>query len=220
MATLDDGRGDYRVGRPRGSTEEDERYTELLEGDSTSAVLGKVFLGQALAQMLVSAPLQVATASRLPRGPLRWLFPAGLAVMVVGAVVEATADRQKAASMAEKKRARENDEDAPEVLDSGLWGLSRHPNYLGDSVVWDGAWLAAAPRAPAAWTLPAPVAMSYFLVHATGAKRTERRMEEREAYRDYQRRVAFFVPLPRSPSRGRAGRSVRSWTPRPRSSCC
>lgn len=188
------------LGRLRGSDEEDERYTEFLEGDSTPAVLGKVFGTQALAQILVSAPLQVAAASSLPTGPRRWLFPAGLVVMATGVVVEATADRQKARFMAEKKRARANGEDAPDVLDSGLWGLSRHPNYLGDSIVWDGAWIAAAASAAGTWTLPAPVAMSYFLIYATGAKRTEAKMGERPAYRDYQRRVAFFFPRPQHDS--------------------
>jgi len=179
------------VGRLRGSDEEDPRYTEFLEGDSTPAVVAKVFGTQAAAQLLVSAPLQLAAASTLPRSGRRWLFPAGIAVMVAGAVVEATADRQKSAYMA-----RDRDE-RPDVLDTGLWGWSRHPNYFGDSVVWDGAWLAAAASAPGAWTLPAPVAMSWFLVFATGAKRTEERMQERPAYQDYQRRVAFFVPWPK-----------------------
>lgn len=179
------------LGRLRSADEEDERYTEFLEGDSPPAVVGKVFGTQAVAQLLVSAPLQLAAASRLPRTWRRWLFPAGLGVMVAGAVVEATADRQKAAFKAR------DDDDKPDVLDTGLWGWSRHPNYLGDSVVWDGAWLAAAASSPGAWTLPAPVAMSYFLIVATGAKRTEKKMEERPAYRDYQRRVAFFFPRPR-----------------------
>lgn len=186
--------------RLTGTDEEDERYTEFLEGDSTPVALAKVFGTQAVAQLLVSAPLQVAAASPLPRGARRWLFPAGMAVMVAGAVVEALADRQKAAFMAEKKEARAQggDDEVPdelEVLDTGLWGWSRHPNYFGDSVVWDGAWLAAAASAPAGWTFPAPAAMSYFLVYATGAKRTEARMGDRPAYRDYQRRVSFFFPL-------------------------
>ncbi len=184
------------VGRLRSSDQEDERYTEFLEGDSAPVVVSKVFLTQALAQLLVSAPIQVAAASTLPRSPRRWLLPAGLAVMVAGAVVEAAADRQKADFMARKQAAKERGEDAPDVLDTGLWGWSRHPNYFGDSVVWDGAWLASAASAPAVWTLPAPVAMSYFLVYATGAKRTEDRMGERPAYQDYQRRVAFFLPRP------------------------
>lgn len=189
------------VPRLRGSDEEDERYTEFLEGDSTPVALAKVFGTQALAQLLVSAPLQVAAASSLPRGPRRWLLPAGLAVMAAGAVTEALADRQKAAFMAAKAAAREDgpDDDVPddlEVLDSGLWGWSRHPNYFGDSLFWDGAWLASAASAPALLTLPAPAAMTWFLVHATGARRTEERMQERPAYRDYQQRVSFFVPRP------------------------
>lgn len=179
------------LGRVRGTDEEDERYTEFLEGDGTAAVVVKVFVTQGIAQLAVSAPLQLAAASTLPRTARRWLFPAGIAVMVGGAVVEAVADRQKARFME-----RDRDE-RPDVLDTGLWGLSRHPNYFGDSVVWDGAWIAAAASAPGAWTFPAPMAMSYFLVFATGAKRTERRMEDRPAYQDYQRRVPFFLPLPR-----------------------
>jgi steroid 5-alpha reductase family enzyme len=178
------------VGRIRTSDEEDPRYAEFLEGDSTPTVVSKVFLTQGLAQLLVSAPIQVAAASRLPRTARRWLFPLGIAVMVTGAVVEAVADRQKARFME-----RDRDE-RPDVLDTGLWSWSRHPNYLGDSVLWDGAWIAAAASAPAGWTAPAPVAMTYLLVYATGAKRTERRMQERPAYRDYQRRVAFFLPRP------------------------
>ncbi|MCW2866992.1 MAG: Steroid 5-alpha reductase family enzyme [Marmoricola sp.] len=178
------------LGRLRGKDEEDPRYTEFLEGDSTATVVAKVFVTQAVSQLLVSAPLQLAAASTLPRSRRRWLLPLGVATMVGGAVVEARADRQKAQFMA-----RDRDE-RPDVLDTGLWGWSRHPNYFGDSVVWDGAWLAAAASAPAAWTFPAPLAMSYFLVYATGAKRTEERMQDREAYRDYQDRVSFFVPLP------------------------
>ena len=38
--------------------------------------------------------------------------------------------------------------------------------------------------------------MSYLLIFATGAKRTERRMQKRPAYQDYQKRVAFFFPWP------------------------
>jgi steroid 5-alpha reductase family enzyme len=176
--------------RIRDSDAEDTRYTEFLEGDSTAAVVTKVFAIQGLAQLLVSAPIQLAAASQLPRSPRRWLFPVGLAVMVAGVVVEATADRQKTRFMQRDR------DDRPAVLDTGLWGWSRHPNYLGDSVVWDGAWIAAAASAPGTWTAPAPVVMTYLLVYATGAKRTERRMQERPAYRDYQRQVAFFLPRP------------------------
>lgn len=175
--------------RLRASDTEDPRYTEYLEGDSDAVVLGKVFLTQGLAQLLVSAPVQLAAASGLPRTRRRWLVPVGITVMIAGAIVEAVADRQK-------DRYRQRNDDKPALLDTGLWAWSRHPNYFGDSLVWDGAWLAATASAPGGLTVPAPALMSYLLIFATGAKRTERRMQERPGYRDYQRRVAFFFPRP------------------------
>lgn len=178
------------LGRLRGSDEEDPRYQDFLDGDSTPKALVKVFLTQGLSQLAVSAPLQLAAASTLPRSARRWLAPAGVAVMVGGAVVEALADRQK------REFTQRDDEDKPHVLDSGLWGLSRHPNYLGDSLVWDGAYLVAAASSPAGWALPAPALMSYILMFVTGAKRTEKHMQDRPGYSDYQQRVPFFFPRP------------------------
>lgn len=178
------------VTRLRRSDDEDARYTEFLEGDSRAAVIGKVFVTQGLSQLLVSFPIQLAAAGVLPRTPRRWLFPAGIAVMAAGAVVEAVADQQKS------RYQQRGDDDNPEVLDTGLWGWSRHPNYFGDSMVWDGVWLASAASAPGALTFPAPSLMSYILIFATGAKRTERHLQKRPGYRDYQDRVAFFFPRP------------------------
>jgi steroid 5-alpha reductase family enzyme len=178
--------------RIRTSDEEDPRYTEFLEGDSTAKVVLKVFVIQGVSQLIVSAPIQLAAASPLPRSGRRWLAPAGLAIMITGAGIEALADRQKA------RYSELDDDEKPDVLDAGLWGWSRHPNYLGDSLVWDGAWLAAAASAPGALTLPAPIVMSYLLMFATGARRTERRMQDRPGYREYQRRVAFFFPRPQT----------------------
>jgi steroid 5-alpha reductase family enzyme len=180
------------VVRIRASDAEDPRYTEFLEGDSTTKVVLKVFVTQGVSQLIVSAPIQLAAASPLPRSARRWAAPAGLALMITGAVVEALADLQKA------RYSERDDDEKPDVLDTGLWGWSRHPNYLGDSLVWDGAWLAAAASAPGALTLPAPIIMSYLLMFATGARRTERRMQDRPGYREYQKRVAFFFPRPQT----------------------
>ncbi len=176
------------ITRLRHSDGEDPRYTEFLDGDATAVVVAKVFVTQGLSQLLVCAPVQLAASSRVPRSARRWLFPIGIAVMVTGAVLEASADQQK--SRYQRR------EDKPDVLDTGLWGWSRHPNYFGDSVVWDGAWLASAASSPGAWTVVAPGLMNYLLIFATGARRTERRMQQRPGYRDYQQRVSFFFPRP------------------------
>lgn len=182
--------------RLRRSDEEDARYTEFLEGASKLGVIGKVFVTQGLSQLLVAAPVQLAAASRLPRGKRGVLFPVGIAVMAAGAVIEALADHQKSLFKEQQKEQQQESGKEHGILDTGLWGWTRHPNYFGDSVVWDGAFLASAASAPGFWTAPAPALMSYLLIFATGAKRTERRMADRPGYRDYQQRVAFFFPWP------------------------
>jgi steroid 5-alpha reductase family enzyme len=180
----------HMLGRVRTADKEDPRYTEFLDGSGTAAVIGKVFLTQGLAQMIVSAPLQVAAASRVPGDWRRWLVPAGLTMMLAGAVTEALADRQK------DRYSQLDKDEKPDILDADLWAWSRHPNYFGDSVVWDGAWLTAATSPAGLATVPAPALMTYFLMYATGARRTERRMRDRPGYRDYQQRVSFFFPRP------------------------
>ena len=190
------------LSRIRDHDQEDPRYTEFLDGDGTGAVLAKVFVTQGLSQLIVSAPVQLAAVSRLPGGPRRWLAPAGLTLLGAGALIEALADRQKS------RYSQLDDDEKPGVLDTGLWGWSRHPNYFGDSLVWDGAWLAAAASPPGALAVPAPMLMSYLLMFATGAKRTEARMEDRPGYRDYQDRVAFFFPWPISSPTPELGRNA------------
>ena len=45
-------------------------------------------------------------------------------------------------------------------------------------------------------TLLAPVAMTYFLVFATGARLLEQTMMQRPGYPEYAARTSMFVPLP------------------------
>ena len=57
----------------------------------------------------------------------------GVVVWAVGIVFEAVGDAQLAAY--------KRDPDRGPVMDRGLWGWTRHPNYFGDACVWWGIWL-------------------------------------------------------------------------------
>lgn len=58
----------------------------------------------------------------------------GLALFAGGFGLEIAADRQKSAWLQEK-REKKHDE---AFLTRGLWGLSRHPNYFGEMMLWTG----------------------------------------------------------------------------------
>ncbi len=108
----------------------------------------------------------------------------------VGLVFESVGDAQLAAY--------KKDPDRPPVMDRGLWGWTRHPNYFGDACVWWGIWLVGGLAAGVlpALTVVSPVVMTYFLAFATGARLLERSMMKRPGYPEYAERTSMFFPLP------------------------
>lgn len=183
-------------GRAQGHGE-DPRYAELIgvrpeEDRRAWFVLGvrKVFVVQAVALWLISWPVQVGQA--LPVAAW-WLVGLGVLVTAVGVLFESVGDAQLAAYKEVPK------DERPPVMETGLWRYTRHPNYFGDACVWWGLWLAgglASGWVPGLVTLVAPVAMTYFLVFATGARLLERSMMQRPGYPEYAARTSMFVPLP------------------------
>jgi steroid 5-alpha reductase family enzyme len=84
-----------------------------------------------------------------------------------------------------------------QVLDTGLWRFTRHPNYFGDACVWWGISLVAFEVWPGILTLASPVVMTWLLARGTGKPLLEKDIEERRpGYADYVRRTSGFVPLP------------------------
>ena len=79
---------------------------------------------------ICSSAALVAIAN--PAGvPINIVFIIGLALFILGFVVEIIADNQKSVfrSMPENKEA---------FITEGLWARSRHPNYFGEITLWTG----------------------------------------------------------------------------------
>ncbi len=169
--------------------EEDPRYAEMLGEGGFFEAVKRVFVVQGLAMWFVSLPVQVAAVVGTR---WTWLVWVGVAVWAVGLVFESVGDAQMKAYKSKPKEER-----AP-VMDQGLWGWTRHPNYFGDSSVWWGIWLVGglAGGLLPALTIVSPIAMTYFLVFATGARLLERSMMKRDGYPEYAERTSFFFPLP------------------------
>lgn len=179
----------HMVGKSAGKGE-DPRYDKLLHGDFSGAnVIRKVFLTQAVMSWFISLPLQLSASLGPTPTSLLPLLILGVALWVVGVLFEAMGDhqlRQFKADPANKGK----------IMDHGLWSWTRHPNYFGDSAVWWGIWLITIAGWVSLVTVLSPVAMTYFLVYATGARLTERIMADRSGFREYCARTSFFVPRP------------------------
>jgi steroid 5-alpha reductase family enzyme len=179
----------HMVGKSAGKGE-DPRYDKLLGGDySAGNVIRKIFLIQAAMAWFISLPLQLsASLGPTPRALVPVLI-AGVVVWAVGVLFEAVGDRQL-------RQFKADPANEGTIMDRGLWSWTRHPNYFGDSAVWWGLWLISIADALSVTTVLSPVAMTYFLVYATGARLTERIMADRPGFHEYCARTSFFVPRP------------------------
>ncbi|MGH1563986.1 DUF1295 domain-containing protein [Mumia sp. DW29H23] len=175
------------IGRRSIGAGEDPRYEEFLRDRGELGIVAVVYGLQGALAWVISAPVQVGM---FLDGPLGLLAYAGIAVWLVGLVFEAVGDAQLERYKALPKDRR------PPVMDRGLWGWTRHPNYFGDACVWVGIFLVGADRWPGALTVFGPAIMVYLLAFGSGKKVLERRMAKRPAYRDYMARTSGFVPLP------------------------
>lgn len=168
---------------------EDRRYADLLRGATVGQIIRKVFLLQAFATWFISLPLQLSAV--IGPTPRRWLAVtlAGVLLWISGLAFEAVGDHQLRIFKSDPAH-------RGVVMDGGLWGWTRHPNYFGDACVWWGLWLITI---TGWWTLAtalSPLLMTYFLVYVTGARLTEKYMSGRPGFGEYQARTSFFVPRP------------------------
>ncbi|KJF20040.1 DUF1295 domain-containing protein [Rhodococcus sp. AD45-ID] len=174
--------------RSRGKGE-DPRYEQMLgkaSGSRTLYAIRKIYVTQGISLWFVSLPIQVSAVSS---GGFNLLVLLGVVLWLVGVTFEAVADRQ----MAEFKS---DPGSYGHIMDQGLWAWTRHPNYFGDACVWWGIFLVAASVWPGVLTVLSPIAMTYFLVFATGARLLEQHMAHRPGYREYQERTSYFIPQP------------------------
>jgi len=185
----------WHIQRKTAGKGEDPRYAALLREATVGRVLRKVFLLQAFITWFVSFPLQLSAVTGATPKPLTAVTAMGVAVWLVGVTFEAVGDRQL-------KVFKSDPANRGMVMDRGLWAWTRHPNYFGDAAVWFGLWLITIDGWWALATVGSPLLMTYFLVHVTGARLTEKLMASRPGFDEYQARTAFFFPQPpKSPQR-------------------
>ena len=154
----------------------------------------RFWLLQAITVAVVMLPVSYLLDQDDPPGLGAWSI-AGAAVWLVGLLIEAVADAQKAAFRAKE-------ENRGRFVASGLWRYSRHPNYFGEILVWWGLFLYVVPalHGAAFAVVIGPVFITLLLLFVSGIPLLEKSADEKygsdAAYRDYKRRTSILVPLP------------------------
>lgn len=91
---------------------------------------------------------------------------------------------------------------AGKIMQSGLWSITRHPNYFGESMMWTGYFFFALDHQWGWLAIVSPAYVAWFMCFGSAVPGNERHMRKtRPDYDAYARRVARFVPWVRLPSR-------------------
>lgn len=172
-----------------GGKPEDRRYQAMRASTPGFPVVSlfKVFWLQGALQILVALPVfAIATSTE----PLSWVDALGLSLILDGVLLEAVADMQL-------KRFKADPSSAGKVMDRGLWGWSRHPNYFGNAVLWTGVGVVGIGAAAPWWALVGPATMWFLLLRVSGVTMLESTIvDRRPEYRSYIERVSSFFPRP------------------------
>lgn len=182
---------------------EDRRYTSMMRQHTSGSVvvflIKRIYGMQGALIVLVSLPVQFAMYQDASLGVLGAI---GIVLWAVGLFFEAVGDWQLA-------RFKADPSNEGKIMDQGLWGWTRHPNYFGDSVVWVGLFFLALGAPWGLIAIVSPIVMTKLLTSFSGKAVLERGMKRRrgEAFEAYVASTSGFFPMPPKRSATRADRA-------------
>jgi steroid 5-alpha reductase family enzyme len=146
----------------------------------------QVFMVQGVLVWLWSLGLIGAVAAGARE--LGWQHALALLLFAVGFYFQVVGDLQL-------ERFKKTRTDRSMVLDTGLWRLTRHPNYFGEAVVW---WSFGALGLVHPWgwlALVCPAYVTWFMGAGSATPMQDRYLAKtKPAYAEYMRRVPTFFP--------------------------
>ena len=120
------------------------------------------------------------------------LLYVGLAFFLIGFLIEVVADSQKS-------KFRSNPENKNKFVNTGLWSLSRHPNYLGEITLWLGITIMSISSLSGWQFVPliSPIFTYILLVYVSGVRLLEasgrKKWGHLESYQDYLKKTPSLI---------------------------
>jgi steroid 5-alpha reductase family enzyme len=173
----------------------DKRFDGIKEDPAT---FGIYWFIQGIWVLVTAMPVILINANAATQGPLRALDWVGFSVFAAGLTMETVADQQKRAFKADAKN-------KGKYIDSGLWSISRHPNYFGEITLWTGmsmvglSGVAKYGAGEVIGCVLSPLLVAFLITQLSGIPLLEKSADERwgneEAYQKYKRETPKLIPF-------------------------
>lgn len=165
---------------------EDRRYQEIRKNNEPNFTFKSIYIVFGL-QAVLAWLIFIGLLPLLHLDPaFHWLDWVAVAMWATGFLFEAIGDRQLYAFKKQK--------DGNEVLNTGLWRYTRHPNYFGEFLIWWAFFLMAV-TSGAWYVIVAPLIMTILLFKVSGVGMMEKNITSRRpGYKEYIERTNTFFP--------------------------
>lgn len=178
----------YHIAKRNIGKPEDYRYVNMRKQWGNTHVLLKSFFNIYFLQMLIMYIVNLPVIyGNTTLQTLYWYNWLGILVWAIGFFFESYGDYQL-------KQFKKNPLNKGKIMDQGLWSLTRHPNYFGDSAMWFGIFLLAIVNVTGLWIIVGPALMTFFLVFVSGVRLLEKKYKGRKEFEDYKMRTSAFIP--------------------------
>lgn len=172
--------------------QEDARYQKMRQNWKEKWVLNTflyVYMLQGfLMLVIVSANLWVLNLETsnhdVELGPI---FCVGFILWCVGFFFEFVSDKQM-----EKFKSDSNNKG--QLIKTGLWRYSQHPNYFGEVTLWWGIYLMSYVELSSLWFIISPLTITYLILKVSGIPLLREYLESRPGYDEYARKTSKFFP--------------------------
>lgn len=116
----------------------------------------------------------------------------GICIWVIGFFFEVVGDSQLDKFKNENK-------DKDEVLATGVWRYSRHPNYFGEITMWWGIFLVSLNNGNILLNLIGPLTITLLITKVSGIPMLEKRYRGNKKYEIYKEKTSVLIPLAPKP---------------------
>lgn len=170
---------------------EDYRYLAMRESWGNHPYMNayfKVFMLQC--GLLFIILLSAISSTRQIRSIQGYIL--GIIIFFFGLIFETLADEQLRRFVKYKSKG--------QIMQSGLWRYSRHPNYFGEATVWWGIYLISISYGAPLWTIISPLLITLLVRYVSGVPLLEKRYSDNQAYKQYKKETSVFIPMrPKKP---------------------
>lgn len=145
----------------------------------------QVFLLQGVILLIIISPIIFSTT--VIHQPFDSITFIGVTLWIVGFFFQTVGDYQLKVFSKQRKS-------KDEIMQTGLWRFSRHPNYFGEILMWWSIYFIVLPFDNSLWFIISPVTITYLLLFVSGVPLLEAKYKGNKAFDNYKQITNTVFP--------------------------